>query len=305
MKKQFFAKEGEKGLTARKAQTLSLWAQKLLKPAWNSIRNTSFVTEKIVDMNNSNGVITKCGTDEVSKQEEIDLIAKVNSFTSWINEAIKEKDALSTRLDNISIYEWAELKGITLPVRPSKPAEPTPRSMKGLKESLMYEIWDRNQIYKYFHLKNVCATVHDVVGADAPYEEALDELLKVLANPCQEVWKGDKLYVRQYSSCVDPEVVQAEYERLQQVHNAAQSELNAMEMQLEQEVKARYHVKLQEYADASLIFEEEMKRQHAAFKQWYQEESEKVRQLKIIIPEPLVALFKEVRNLGKEQIDME
>ena len=89
----------------------------------------------------------------------------------------------------------------------------------------------------------------------------------------------------------------------QQQHSQAQSELNAMKDELEQEVRHRNVLSRASYTEALAIYNEKMAIMREKFKASREQEMEEVSKLRIRIPENLMDIFNAVRSMGKEPID--
>lgn len=304
--KIYFAEEGQPGLTMDKAQRLCVWAEKMMMDAQAAISSVNFVGEKEVTMNQEE-LVTVIGDTQISFDKEIKDMIALTSLMSWLHEAIKAKTDLSNKVNSMTVEEWARENGIELPEFKGGPMRRR-RRITDPEEDYTINImrrWEPEKVARFYRLQNTCAILHKLVGQDAPYEAAIKRLLEITKKPREKSWHGDKLYVTEFTPSVDVDAAIKQYQIYQMQHSQAQSELNAMKYELEQEVKRcaskEADEKKIEY-DAYLKETEELDAQFVAQKA---QEIEKVRQIKIRIPENLMDIFHAVRSMGQEPIDVD
>ena len=290
----YFAEEGKPGLTMNKAQRLCVWADKMMMKAQAAISSINFVSEKEVSQNKEE-LVTVIGDTQISFDKELKDMIALTSLMSWLHEAIHVKISLELGACERQIEDWAKLNGIELPKYPEV-------SAKHDNESVMSE-WAPEKVARYYRLENTCAVLHKLVGQDAPYETAIKRLLAISKNPREKSWHGDRLYVTEFTPSVETDDAIQQFYAYQQQHSQAQSELNAMKQELEQEVKRRNAKRRADYMEALAIYNEEMAIMREKFKASREQELDEVRKLRIRIPENLMDIFNVVRSMGQEPID--
>lgn len=290
----YFAEKGQPGLTMDKAQRLCVWADKMMMKAKAATSSINFVNEKEISPNNVE-VVTVIGDTQISFDQEIKDMIALTSLMSWLHEAIHAKKSLGLEARERSIENWAKLNDIELPKYPEDPDRHTD-------ETVMSE-WAPEKVARFYRLENTCAVLHKLVGKGAPYENAIEQLLETAKSPREKSWHGDKLYVTEFTPSVDTDEAIRQFNAYQQQHSQAQSELNAMKDELEQEVRHRNVLSRASYTEALAIYNEKMAIMCEKFKASREQEMEEVSKLRIRIPENLMDIFNAVRSMGKEPID--
>lgn len=304
----YFAEEGKPGLTTDKAQRLCVWADKMMMDAQAAISSVNFVGEKEI-AHNKEELVTVIGDSQISFDKEIKNMIALSSLMSWLHEAIKAKTELKDKVYAESDKDWAIRMGIKYPVNPGSPLRRRRRVLNEEEDkeyiTVILNEWAPEKVARYYRLKNTCAILHKLVGEDAPYEVAIKRLLEITKKPHEKSWHGDKLYVTEFTPSVDVEAAISQYKIYQRQHSEFQSELNALKYELEQDVKQYAHKKAEEQKVKYDVFLKEIEEFDQRFFEYRSQEVEKVRKLKIRIPENLMDIFNAVRSMGEEPIDVD
>jgi hypothetical protein len=299
MKQQYFAAEGQPGLTASKAQRLCVWANKAMMEDEAQLTSINFITESETCITKPNeAIITVVGDRKFDFNEEIEHMIALTSLMSWLHEAINEKERLTNKLNAISLEDWADMQGLKVPVCPQ-------RSGRRVTKEDVINSWPADKLAHYYKLKNICAILHKVCGPDSTYERAIERVLWANKNPKAKSWHGELLYVTSYDPSVDIQRVLYQFKQYQRRHSDVQSELNALEYEAEAEAKRQTAENLKQYERDLEQYTIDLSEIRGKFEQWCLEESEKIRKLKIRVPENLMKIFNEVRSMGTEAVDVD
>ena len=302
--KIYFAEEGQPGLTMDKAQRLCVWADKMMMDAQAAISSVNFVSEKEISLNDGE-LVTVIGDTQLSFDKEIKNMIALTSLMSWLHEAIKIKSELNNKACGLTIEEWAVSKGIVMPECPRRlRVRRDTVEREEYKESFI-KMWEPEKVARYYRLQNTCAILHKLVGEDAPYETAIKRLLEISKKPREKSWHGDKLYVTEFTPSVDVESAIEQFNRYQMQHSQAQSELNVMKYELNQLMLQHGIKSRNEFKEKYALYEKEMVSLRDQYETYREQEIEKVRKLKIRIPENLMGIFNAVRSMGQEPIDVD
>lgn len=309
MNRNYFASGDQKGLTMDKAQRICTWADKAMMKAKSRIATIDFVTESKQLIGVSEPLKTKMGDTQFDFNDEIKLMIDCTSLMSWLHEAIKAKEALTNKLRALTVRSWYEQNGEELPPCPTGFRATygrggyIPEVLDEYKVKVL-DTWEPDKLSRYYRLKNVCAILHQVCGPNSAYEDAIKRLLKVQKEPIGEIWKGDKLYVTTYTPSVPLSEAISKFNAYQLQHSNAQSELNAMEYELEESAKALIAEDMHKAEEEMRVFDTQMAHAAAEFQRFYAEESKRIQQLKIRVPDNLMAIFNRIRSMGKEETDI-
>ena len=308
--KQYFAEEGQKGLTMDKAQRICTWADKAMMEAKSRINSINFVSEAKQLIGIAAPLETVIGDTQYDFTEEIKLMIDCTSLMSWLHEAIKAKETLTKELRALTVRSWCASKGIELPVMPDNfrgtyaRGGYVPEVLEEYKDKVL-KTWEPDKLSRYYRLKNTCAILHQVCGADSAYESAVKRLLGIQKKPLGETWRGEKLYVTKYTSSVPVDKAIAKFAAYQQQHSDAQSELNSMKYELEEAAKTLIAQDMQKAEDEMRVYDAQIAYASAEFQRFFTEESKRIQQLKIRVPDNLMGIFNRIRNMGKQEIDVE
>lgn len=310
MNNQYFSGEGQKGLTMDKAQRICTWADKAMMEAKSKISSINFVSEAKQLIGIAAPLETVIGDTQYDFTEEIKLMIECTSLMSWLHEAIKAKETLSKELRALTVRSWCASNGVELPSVPDgfratyARGGYVPEILEEYKEKVL-QTWEPDKLSRYYRLKNTCAILHQVCGADSAYEHAVKKLLDIKKKPLGETWRGEKLYVTKYTASVPSDKAIAKFNAYQQQHSDAQSELNSLKYELEETAKVLIAQDMQKAEDEMRTYDAQMAYASAEFQRFFAEESKRIQQLKIRVPDNLMPIFNRIRNMGKTEIDVE
>lgn len=304
--KIYFAEEGKPGITADKAQRLCVWAEKMMMDAQAAISSVNFVGEKEITLDHEE-LVTVIGDTQISFDKEIKNMIALTSLMSWLHEAIKAKTELTQEVYGMKLEDWAKKNGIEIPESPEYLRPTRARRDEWFEEITLKRMakWEPEKVARFYRLQNTCAILHKLVGQDSPYENAIKRLLEITKKPREKSWHGDKLYVTEFTPSVDVDAAIKQFSIYQQQHSQAQSELNALKYELEQDLKQYLAQERAENHEQFNSFNEKMHALENEFAAYFAQETEKVRKLKIRIPENLMDIFNAVRSMGQEPIDVD
>jgi len=299
MKQQYFAAEGQPGLTASKAQRLCVWANKAMMEDEAQLASINFITESETCITKpKEAIFTVIGDTKYDFNNEIEHMIALTSLMSWLHEAINEKERLTEKLDSVSLDDWADMQGLKVPICPN-------RIGRRVTKQEVIDAWPADKLARYYKLKNICAILHKVCGPDSTFERAIKRALWANKNPKAKSWHGELLYVTSYDPSVDIQKLVYQFKQYQRRHSDAQSELNALEYEAEAEAKRQTAENLKQYERDLEQYTIDLSEIRGKFEQWCLEESEKIRKLKIRIPDNLMSIFHEVRTMGTEAVDVD
>lgn len=284
---------GEKGLTSTSAQHIKDMAGHMnenLKEQLNGIR---FVTDEVKLLGSQSKEILAKGWD-VSQLEQVenvlDTIAQTQSLQAWLGEAIQVKNILSQGIKNYTFRTWMIDNGLELPE--TKP-------IQVLTEVEWLNSLDIKTRNRYLTLQTICAVYGQFIHPKMPMDKAKKYLQTRLNEPVEVTGSGRDSLVYYFTPSVEQTKVNEVYYQLQAKHRAAQAEFNKL--------KHEYEIALDKYRQKQIDTNEEIKAQSDAlmnkYLNQYQKEhlemSEKIRELKIQIPDHLKDIYETVNKLGK------
>lgn len=284
---------GEKGLTSTSAQHIKDMAGHMnenLKEQLNGIR---FVMEEAKLLGSQSKELLVKGWDaaQLDQVENIlDTIAQAQSLQAWLGEAIKVKNTLSLHIQSYDFRTWMVDNGLELP---------STNFVELLTEAEWLNSLDIKTRNQYLTLQTTCAVYGQFIHPKMPMDKAKKYLQTRLNEPVEVVGSGRDSLVYYFTPSVSQSKVDEVYYQLQAKHRTAQAELNKLKHEYELAADAYK----QKYIDANEeILSQRQLLQDAylsRYKQEHLEMSEKIRGLKIQIPDHLKDIYNTVNNLGK------
>lgn len=219
-------------------------------------------------------------------------IAEATSLIAWLREALKAKDRLKQECRNYSLEQYCQDNGFTMPESPAECSFLTEDEYYGT-----LSIKERN---RYYQLETIASVIGKFIHPNGAFGKARKDLMDKTNNPVSISGNGRDTVLFNYTpSITDNSVVEEVFFELQNQHRNAQAALNSIKFGCEKalqdreaEETARYR---EEYAAYSTAFNE----LNNKFKEYFVARMKEVRNLKIIIPDSLKAIYEKVSNLGK------
>ena len=273
MKKELFTEKG--GISMTSAQYLSNLGQEKAKEAKEKLSNPAFYNTyiKLVDSGSEKTLMSQ-GLLESDLREIpklLGVISKMNAFTAYCREAIKDKDDTLRKISRmkiedwlkysgreplpkaLSFEDWLEETGKTLAEHKlSEPEAPDPEeeSLAVLVSRLGIDEYQR-----YLELDSRAAVlgkyVHD---NDAELVVARRQYLEKLTKRLSKEGTGRDTCIYEYCPSVEKKVLEEVFESLQKEYREVSAKLNKMRFDLREAEakrytsdKAEYDKKLSEY----------------------------------------------------------
>ena len=312
----FFASKGEKGLTATSANYLANIATEECEKIAKELAGVSFINTDMAIVGSSERNLAHRGFDETDLKhipKDIDMIANLTCFISYIREAIKAKDDESREAEKLTFDAYLELRGIELPPIPKEPIMPD----KPEAPTQLDVVADMTPSERLQYLSNeaIAATYGKYIHSDGLINQARDEMHVLLSNPVIASGSGRDTIIRYHSYSAPTALVDEIFMNLQNAYRTSEKALNGLKYSIKEELKTRqiavendyrklidqYHIDYDKYAtecNARNIVIEGIRSEYAAYRTSLINE---VSKLKIRIPKSLESTFHHLDSLGKEE----
>lgn len=277
---------GTSGITSTSANTVANWAKEYVK----NIPTMSFVNKYISLIGDSHKELVSSGINNIDTAF-LKKKAKAYSLIAWIREAIKAKEKLIKEIETLGLEEYCVLKGITYPQEPVEDHILTEE-----------EYWDSKSTKernRYYELETSLSVLGKFIHPEGNFANARDYLQDKINNPIDVSDNGRDTIITRYEPSISLKDVESKFFELQAKHRELQSQLNAMKyecekacIQSETEVKTKYQ---KEYNTYNTL----RSKLYADLSKYKRDQVNEIIKLKIIIPETLQEIFKEVSQLGK------
>lgn len=312
----FFSKAGEKGITATSANYLANIATEECEKVAKELAGVSFINTDIAIVGSAERNLAHRGFDETDLKhipKDIEMIANLTCFISYIREAIKAKDDEMRQAESLTFDAYIKLRGIELPPLPVEPLAPDKPELP----TQLDVVADMTASERLQYLSNeaIAATYGKYIHSDGLINQARDEMHTLLSNPVVASGAGRDTIIRYHSYSVSSTLVDETFMNLQNIYRTSEKALNGLKYSIKEELKTRqvaiendyrkaidqYHIDYDKYAtecNARNIIIEGIRSEYAAYRTSLINEISK---LKIRIPKNLESTFHYLDSLGKEE----
>lgn len=221
----------------------------------------------------------------------LDRISKANSLIAWFREAIKAKQNMLDEVEDMDMEDYCKKFGIEYPEYP--------KSIKSLTEDEYYKSLPIKERNEYYSLEAEAAAIGKVIHPKGALSKARNKLKEIINNPNKVEGNGRDTIIYSYYSTADLNKVDETFFELQQKHRAIQARLNGIKHNMEiavNESKIKAH---NEYMAEYKIVQDQIQALLVQMNKWKEEESARIRDLKIILPNALKPIYEEISKLGK------
>lgn len=285
---------GENGLTSTSAQHIKDMAGHMNENLKEQLNGISFINEEVKLLGSQSKELLTKGWDEKKLRDldaVLDTMSETQALQAWLGEAIKAKNVLSLAITQYTFRTWMHDNGLELPET---------NNITTLTEQEWLDSLDIKTRNRYLTLQTICAVYGQFIHPKMPMDRAKKGLQNKLNEPIKVLGNGRDTTVYYYTPSVEQSKVDEVYYQLQAKHRAAQAEFNRLKH--EYELAADAHI--QKQIEVNEEIKAQIKTLSAEYLQQYhqehQEMTEKIRGLKIQIPDHLKDIYKTVNKLGKQ-----
>lgn len=286
---------GEHGLTSTSANHLANIAQEKIVSNEAKLKNLNFITTTvdIVGSPADSGKVINKGYSEKQLSEVRSLLsefADMNAFCAWIREAIKAKETELSDITQMSYQDWLEENHL----ENDHPASPDEATTDDAKAEM--DVKERNE---FFHLEAVAATIGKYIHKDGVYSVARQELHKRLMKPYSTEGTGKETLIYSHTPSIGQQKVDDLFFELQKWHRSQEQRLNRIKYNIRRKVAKINLERSQQYRSEMEEYNIKFRELNAKFREWKIQESERISNLKIVIPLDLQPTYDALCELEK------
>jgi len=285
---------GTEGLTSTSANHIANLAKEYIQNIEYTIDSISFYNEKVSIIGNPVDTIISEGNNRAFLDTIPQLLSNIieaKSLIAWLREGIKAKENVLKSIKSMTTKEYCTLKNIEMVEMPVKED-----IMDGNDYLATLSIKERN---RYYQLETICATIGKYIHPDGIYSNARKALNDKIAHPNRVVGTGRDTNIYKYHPTVSVDDVDATFFILQDKHRSAQAELNGMKHKMDEAIHQDDVAKTTIYQsemEGYLSWTDYISNELYAYKL---EETKKIGDMKIIIPDNLKSIYETITKLGK------
>lgn len=285
---------GSEGLTSTSANHIANMAKEYIQNIESIINGIIFVNSNVTIIGSKNyNVLTEGITiDTLNKiPDYLKQIAEAKSLIAWLREGIKAKDSILKDIKALSLEDYCKTHNLEMPVYPTQEEVLTEDEYTS-----NLSIKDRN---RYYELETRCAVIGKYIHPDGYYANARKDLNNSLQHPHAISGTGRDSLLYTYTPSVSIEDVDNKFFELQTLHRAAQAELNGMKHKMDDAITLDSQTKSAKYAEELEKYNGITASLNAKLFTYKVEETKKVQETKIVIPNSLKDIYNIINKLGK------
>lgn len=281
---------GENGLTSTSANFIANQAKEVCQTIKEQLNNLSFVNGTIQLVGGEETSTSKGVTNLKDIESMLQTICKYNSLIAWLREALKAKEKAANEVKALKIEDWAKEMGLDFPVEPKQEAYIT--------EQDVLDTWSVKDRNRYLTLGTYVSVYGKFVHPKGPYADARKTLKEVLVNPVTYEENGRDTIIRKYRPSISTNEVDKEFFILQTTWRKYQAEYNAYAHKIQLAIDEDTNLKDTTFYQQAKDYTNAYKNLSAKFSAWKTKTLNEISRYKIIIPNDLVDIYKQVNGLS-------
>ena len=292
---------GEEGMTSTSAQHVSAMANVMVQDVKQHLMGLRLYEKSIRVIGD-----VECKVEEVNNtlpeiSDGVKQICKANALIAWLREAVKEREQAQQYIQDMTLDKWMELQGI------EKPTSPVPPMMPKINFQDYKTILDTGLTVKEYNrfveLNSALAVYGEIIHDKGLLTRQKNELARILQNPTEVKESGRDTIITTYKVDVNVAVdIDKLYTELQSEYRKLQAEKNGIEAKFSNLAMDYQTRKMEEWKAAKSQYDRDLTRVNSELvgiqtqmQEWKKQRLEELAALKIIIPNDLKALYKELQ----------
>ena len=289
---------GTSGLTATSANYYANIAQEMVLSLNKKLGGIVLFDTKLRSIASSEELTMSIGTSDISfVQPGLEEVGKMNAFCAWMREAIKEQQKQLIAVKDMYFDKWKATYDVTITMpRP-------PEEAAHVDGSDIIAGWNVEKRNKYYTLEAMASTYGKYIHPQGPFAIARDRLQSLIAQPIIKEGSGTNTILYYHNPSVDPKLVESKFLELQTIYREYEKELNFMKASIKEEVNKRNLIIDNNYKDAYSNYHAELEKYRAElqkvqaqFNSWKIKETERIANLKIVVPPSMEEIFSKIKQ---------
>lgn len=291
----------EEGMTSTSAQHVSAMANVMVQDIKQHIMGLRLYEKSIRVIGDAEVTVETVNNTLPEISESVKRICKANALIAWLREAVKEREQAQKYVSDMSLDDWMKKQGI------EKPAVPQPPQMPRINFQDYNTILDTGLTVKEYNrfveLNSALAVYGEMIHEKGLLTRQKSELARIMQNPTEVKESGRDTIITTYKVDVNISAdidnlyteLQSEYRKLQAEKNGIEAKFSNLAMDYQtrkndewKAAKAQYDRDLQKVNSELVGIQTQMQ-------EWKKQRLEELAALKIIIPDALKPLYKELK----------
>ena len=292
---------GEEGMTSTSANHVSAMANVMVQDIKNRLMGLRLYEKSIRVIGDAEVTVETVNNTLPDIAEGVKQICKANALIAWLREAVKERENAQTYIQNMTLDDWMKKQGI------EKPASPVPPTMPRINFQDYATILDTGLTVKEYNrfveLNSALAVYGEMIHEKGLLTRQKSELQRIRQNPTEVKESGRDTIITQYRVDVNIDTdldklytqLQSEYRKLQAEKNGIEAKFSNLAMDYQTRKMDEWKAAKAQFDRDCMAVNSQLVGYDAQMKEWKKQRLEELAALKIIIPNDLKALYKELQ----------
>ena len=291
----------EEGMTSTSAQHVSAMANVMVQDIKQHIMGLRLYQKSIRVIGDAEVTVETVNNTLPEIAESVKRICKANALIAWLREAVKEREQAQKYVSDMTLDDWMKKQGIEKPVSPEPPQ--MPRINFQDYKTILDTGLSVKEYNRFVELNSALAVYGEMIHEKGLLTRQKSELARIMQNPTEVKESGRDTIITTYKVDVNIGVdldklyteLQSEYRKLQAEKNGIEAKFSNLAMDYQtrkndewKAAKAQYDRDLQKVNSELVGIQTQMK-------EWKKQRLEELAALKIIIPDALKPLYKELK----------
>ena len=291
----------EEGMTSTSAQHVSAMANVMVQDIKQHIMGLRLYQKSIRVIGDAEVTVETVNNTLPEIAESVKRICKANALIAWLREAVKEREQAQKYVSDMSLDDWMKKQGIEKPVSPEPPQ--MPRINFQDYKTILDTGLSVKEYNRFVELNSALAVYGEMIHEKGLLTRQKSELARIMQNPTEVKESGRDTIITTYKVDVNISTdidnlyteLQSEYRKLQAEKNGIEAKFSNLAMDYQtrkndewKAAKAQYDRDLQKVNSELVGIQTQMK-------EWKKQRLEELAALKIIIPDALKPLYKELK----------
>ena len=292
---------GEDGMTSTSANHVSAMANVMVQDIKNRLMGLRLYEKSIRVIGDAEVTVETVNNTLPDIAEGVKQICKANALIAWLREAVKERENAQTYIQNMTLDDWMKKQGI------EKPTSPVPPTMPRINFQDYATILDTGLTVKEYNrfveLNSALAVYGEMIHEKGLLTRQKSELQRIRQNPTEVKESGRDTIITQYRVDVNIDTdldklytqLQSEYRQLQAEKNGIEAKFSNLAMDYQTRKMDEWKAAKAQFDRDCMAVNSQLVGYDAQMKEWKKQRLEELAALKIIIPNDLKALYKELQ----------
>ena len=291
----------EEGMTSTSATHVSAMANVMVQDIKQHIMGLRLYQKSIRVIGDAEVTVETVNNTLPEIAESVKRICKANALIAWLREAVKEREQAQKYVSDMTLDDWMKKQGIEKPVSPEPPQMPR-INFQDYKTILDTGLTVK-EYNRFVELNSALAVYGDMIHDKGLLTRQKNELARIMQNPTEVKESGRDTIITTYKVDVNVSVdidnlytqLQSEYRKLQAEKNGIEAKFFNLAMDYQTRKMDEWKAAKAQYDRDLTAINSQLVGYDTQMKEWKKQRLEELAALKIIIPNDLQPLYKELK----------